>query len=491
MGISSSTRLNGFSPAVALSDSDLVYMDQGGEVKATVAQVRTALSSNRAVETFVAGSNFTPGTTASLTLAGSYGSITNIDVYCDGVPQLDCTLSVNTLTFNPVIPIGTQQVVVKGGAAGSIGVPADNSVTSPKIAPGAVSAKLATEAVTQNATGQFYQNAGAKVNRINDRLFVGPAALNLGTNVANQPDWLTQYQLAKGRTYGYVQTSQFTVLNDQASQTSLTTAVFGAKSSPPLEGGSQVIAVTGMGVNNASNGQTANAAWAGYFEAYRDTATAGNGGAYGIEIDTMNFVGSVTTDPYLQGNDQTIGLQLAAGGGFPVSGQFSSSAAVNIQNNNSTFDIGIVFGKDSISGADGTNGTGTAIAFGKGHALQWYAAAGGETSSIVCLGADGLAGIAQRFLDNQVQWVNAGGKNIFQAFGVTGSVNFPAFHSSTAGTPVQFFAAGDDANIDIALIPKGIANVWLGPYTAGALGSATGYITVKDSTGALRRLLTA
>jgi hypothetical protein len=62
--------------------------------------------------------------------------------------------------------------------------------------------------VTMPSTGQFYQNIGATVSRVSDRLFVGPAALNNGTNVASQPDWLTQYQLAKGRTYGYVQTSQ-------------------------------------------------------------------------------------------------------------------------------------------------------------------------------------------------------------------------------------------------------------------------------------------
>jgi hypothetical protein len=131
-----STRLNGFSPAVALSDTDLIYVDQNGEAKATLAQFRTALSGNRSVETFVAGTNFTAGTTTSLTLAGSYGSISNVDVYFDGVPQLDCSLSGNTLSFNPVIAAGTQQVVVKGGAARSIGVPADASVSDAKIATG-------------------------------------------------------------------------------------------------------------------------------------------------------------------------------------------------------------------------------------------------------------------------------------------------------------------------------------------------------------------
>lgn len=131
-----STRLNGFSPAVALSDTDLVYVDQNGEAKATVAQFKTALAGNRTVETFIAGTNFAAGTTPSLTLAGTYGSIGNIDVYCDGVPQLDCALVGRTLSFNPVIPTGTQQVVVRGGSVRTIGVPADGSVTDAKVASG-------------------------------------------------------------------------------------------------------------------------------------------------------------------------------------------------------------------------------------------------------------------------------------------------------------------------------------------------------------------
>ncbi|QUO26176.1 right-handed parallel beta-helix repeat-containing protein [Burkholderia cenocepacia] len=130
-------RLTGFPPASGFTDTDLLFMTQSGvTVKGTVAQLRTALVANRSVETFVSGTNFTPGTTTSLTLAGSYGSINAIDVYFDGVPQLDCTLSGKTLTFNPVIPSGTQQVVVKGANAGSIGTPSDGAVDDSKLAPG-------------------------------------------------------------------------------------------------------------------------------------------------------------------------------------------------------------------------------------------------------------------------------------------------------------------------------------------------------------------
>lgn len=188
--IAASTRLNGFSPAVALADTDLVYVDQNGEAKATVAQFRTALSSNRSVETFVAGTDFTPGSTASLSLVGSYGSVNNIDVYCDGVPQLDCTLSGQTLTFNPSIPAGIQQVVVKGGTSRTIGVPADQSVTDTKVSPGS---KL------YNRINGFFSvlDFGAKGDGVaNDLPAFNDAAASWGGPVLVPPN--RQYNLSGG-----------------------------------------------------------------------------------------------------------------------------------------------------------------------------------------------------------------------------------------------------------------------------------------------------
>lgn len=314
-------------------------------------------------------------------------------------------------------------------------------------------------ATTQSATSQFYQNFGANVNRVNDRLFVGPATLNNATNVASQPDWLTQYQLAKGRTYGYVQTSQFSVLNDQPSQGSLTTAVFGAKSSPPLSGGSQAIAVTGMGINNANNGQPANAAWAGYFEAFRDTTSAGNGGAYGIEIDTMNYVGSApVTDPYSQANDQTIGLQMASGGGFPGT-LYPTTVGLNFQNNNTTFDKGIVFGSNSITGATGTSGSGVAIALGNGHMLQWYGGAGIPTSRILSNGTTQAGGIQQLFSENSATFSNASSKSLFKILGVSSGVNGIQALGAATGQAVAVQAIGDDTNIPMQISGKGTGGV--------------------------------
>ncbi|MDR9052048.1 NosD domain-containing protein [Burkholderia multivorans] len=125
----SNKKLSQFPGAASITSTDLIYMSQNGiEVAATPAQLAAGIAQNAAREVFNAGTNFTAGTTTSLTLAGTYGSINNILVLCDATVQTDCTLIGQTLTFNPMVPLGTQQVVVLGWPSRSIGVPANASV---------------------------------------------------------------------------------------------------------------------------------------------------------------------------------------------------------------------------------------------------------------------------------------------------------------------------------------------------------------------------
>ena len=76
----------------------------------------------------------------------------------------------------------------------------------------------------------------------------------------------------------------------------------------------------------------------------------------------------------------------------------------------------------------------------------------------------------------------------FQVFGAGGS-SWLSVASSASNAPA-ISANGAAANIDINLAPKGTGAVLLGVYTAGA-PTAGGYVTVKDSTGAVRKLLCA
>jgi hypothetical protein len=71
---------------------------------------------------FVAGVDFTAGTTTTLTLSKNYVSASNLWVAFDGTEQgaNTYTLSGTTLTFNAAIPVGTTDVFVKGALPSTI-----------------------------------------------------------------------------------------------------------------------------------------------------------------------------------------------------------------------------------------------------------------------------------------------------------------------------------------------------------------------------------
>ncbi|MDN7592374.1 hypothetical protein [Burkholderia seminalis] len=130
-------------------------------------------------------SQFAAGFSTSITLAGIYGSINNIIVLFDAASQVDCTLNGQVLTFNPTVPIGTQQVTITGWPSRSIGVPANASVGSPQLAPGAVNdAAIASgrALLQKNSIAQNYLiNSGAGTNPLFQTDFV--ESLSPGPNV--------------------------------------------------------------------------------------------------------------------------------------------------------------------------------------------------------------------------------------------------------------------------------------------------------------------
>jgi hypothetical protein len=334
-------------------------------------------------------------------------------------------------------------------------------------------------------TGQFYSNLGARIDRLSDRLFVGAATVNDGTTTQTVNDWLSIYQNSIHRPGGPAMCfATLGVLNSESS--SAPNVFVSGVQQKDFPNGTSGIAISGFAVNNNPTAP-ASGSFSGYFEAVR-TAT-GAGGAYGIEIDIANYGPVSQIDPYLQQGGQTIALQLAAGAEFPATGeQNASSAAINIRDNNATFARGIVFGANSLEGVQNNVGTAPAIIFGVGHTISWMSGHDVFTSSISCQSLDRATALSQTFGANAVVFVNAADKTVFQVAQYPNSVNYLSARSNAAGLPTQLYADGDDTNVDIQLVPKGAGVVWLGNYTAGAL-SPSGYITVKDAAGNVRRLL--
>jgi hypothetical protein len=84
-----------------------------------------------------AGTNqFAPGFSTSLTLIGYYGSKSNLWVEFDAASQGVDTFNLNgyTLTFNNPIPVGVQEVYVKGGTTASLGTPGAGTVGAAQLA---------------------------------------------------------------------------------------------------------------------------------------------------------------------------------------------------------------------------------------------------------------------------------------------------------------------------------------------------------------------
>jgi hypothetical protein len=75
----------------------------------------------------------------------------------------------------------------------------------------------------------------------------------------------------------------------------------------------------------------------------------------------------------------------------------------------------------------------------------------------------------------------------FRVAATTSGTSHLEVTASTVGTPV-LYAVGAATDLDVKLQPKGAGLVMLTAYTAGA-PAATGYISVKDSTGTTRKLL--
>lgn len=333
-----------------------------------------------------------------------------------------------------------------------------------------------------NSTNVLYRENGAITERFADRVFVGGAVKHNGTNSGVQPDWLTTKLISYGRTFGFQHVTQNATLTDEAPQSC--NAILGGGKTSNFTSLGNTIGVLGVGINdNASI--VGVGAWGGYFEGFQEAAAQGP--CYSAEFDTINFGTANDTTPYTQHAKQVVAVQIAAGAEF--AGTTSSSAAINIQNNGANYLRGIVFGYHSIAGADGTNGIAEVMSFGKGHSMQWWAAAG-KTSSILCEGTTVAAGIKMRFADNQMQLRNQNDKIVFQAFSDNAHVNYPSLRSSGTNNAVQFLASGDDTNIDIQLFPKGSGALRYGTFTAGAVTN-NGYITIRTEDGTLRKVMLA
>jgi hypothetical protein len=330
----------------------------------------------------------------------------------------------------------------------------------------------------------MFADAGAAINRINDRLFIADATKSGGTsNHANQ-NWLEVfYSGTSNGTGSYTDGAMVECLTNDNSYSGIA-AIFGGQALHNAQGG--CIGLMGFALHNAAVG--GGNAYALYAEAHRMNATGNQ--TVGFEVEVRNVAAAMTpTNPWQQ--SLTVGMQIGSGAGMTATN--TNGAAIQIWNNPNSFAIGMVFGASSLAGATGDgSGFATAIAMALGHGVAWYNVGGGQAGNITSTCTNGNATLNMTFGINRISFGdNQASHENFRIARVANANNFLQMVPATSGSPPYVNATGDGTdgtNIDLMLRAAASGFIRFGLYQAGTF-SQTGYITIKDDAGTTRRLM--
>lgn len=286
----------------------------------------------------------------------------------------------------------------------------------------------------------------ATILRMRDRLFVGDAAAATGNNSGSQggkvptgvegANWgIRDGQLVSFATNGNIGVVGFTRSQDTTRE--------------PCP----AIGVAGFAIGNFAT----RSVWGLYGDVQHEVGPY----AYGLELAVKNKGANNTSTPYFQ-TLGTYGIWLPGGGDDAYGGAPTNpnNTAIAIGKNKSTWNRGIVFFADGITGTDGTTGTGTAIEMAKGHIVGWRAPGnflGFQIRSDVSASASNVAMTAT---NNNITFTGTNGNGIFQISHAASAVNYLAVSNSAGATPTVS-GAGADTDVNVGLTPKGGGSVVL------------------------------
>jgi hypothetical protein len=159
-----------------------------------------------------------------------------------------------------------------------------------------------------------------------------------------------------------------------------------------------------------------------------------------------------------------------------ISNQYPGSAALVIANNVLPTYKGIVFFNESIYGCDGYNGSGTAIAFAKGHAMNWFNAAGNIIGTITSTVNTASNATSLAFTDLGVTVSSIAGNALMCIFGNSAAANYVATYAQPTGNGPVVGVGGTDAQIDLVLASGGTVGT-----TSSVKFSSTGMFSANGS----------
>lgn len=240
------------------------------------------------------------------------------------------------------------------------------------------------------------------------------------------------------------------------------------------------IGLAAVGLSDAVDGH---AVWALYNEVEK-RATGGT--AFAREVAVKNKGGNAINGPYqMLPGGATIGDWFAGGGDAAVGAPAApSTCAILIGKNSTTWNKGIVFGSDGLTGATGTSGFGIAISMARGHVIEWQTtenAPGGSITSVVTANAQRVA----ISMENDAITVLGRDQSLLRVGYGGGSGTFISVVGGTSNPQVK--ADGPSSNYDLTLLPKGTGVLRLGtPFSAASTPGnfqASRFFQVRDSAG--------
>lgn len=345
------------------------------------------------------------------------------------------------------------------------------------------------------ATGVGYTNASggtARIHRWNDRLMVGDATLYNGRNTSGgDGGWL--FSDGEGATkMSYLLLNAGiaavgTAFVDSSTDYNFPYGVVGAVRLNGASAGS-CIGVAGYGKNDGTG--ALNVAWGGYFEGKTSNATGPI--AYGLEVEAVNNSGTdMASAPgvFATGLSGVLGIGIGSGGGVQVNPNAKvASAAIMTIDNPSSFKAGIVLTSDSLY-PDGGVGTAErhALLIPKNSTIEWHY--DNNARGFYIKGNVSDSAHAQSIITNDtgLTWF-IGSATGFHLDYIASSVNYLHIAPSATLFPVVIQATGTDTNIDLRLITKGTGVLRYGTHTALGAETVTGYITIKDNGGTVRKI---
>lgn len=316
------------------------------------------------------------------------------------------------------------------------------------------------------ASGGFWGDDPVPGNlwRFSDRLFVGDAATSGGEkqNPGTEKSWVG-YSAGGYMTY-------FDSRSTLASYSSIgSCAIVGASrtSDNVLTSEQGTIGGAFYAKNDNTNTLDKKTAWAIYGHAAQETL---NNATFGLELDTCSLVGAATVNPYLTGitgtvasiwcgvGGETAQALVSAGSGASLNNISCAIAIINSASSaaNNRFSKGIVFGANSLAGADGTSGSATAIAMAKGHTLDWQLSSEVIGARIISTVGTTAGKQVLFFQDRQTHIESNDGIMFSMEDASNGTpANYVRVLGFAAGSNPQIRAGGSDANLSLIMQGKG------------------------------------